>query len=106
MGDLSAVMVARAVELRWSGGGLVVVRARALVVRGGGKCGGEGEGEGDLSVVAVARAVELRWIGGGEGKGIGGRVAIKWRWWSCGGQRSIGGGGRVAVAVKWRWPWR
>jgi hypothetical protein len=35
---------------------------------------------GNLSVVAVARAVDWWWISGGEVEGVGGRVAVKWRW--------------------------
>ncbi len=51
VGNLSAVAVARLVELRWSGGGLVVARSRVLAVRwrwwqGQSECGGGGEGGG------------------------------------------------------------
>jgi hypothetical protein len=52
--DLSAVAVARAVELRWTDGGLVVARSRVL-----------------LRVLAV----EWRSVGSGV------QVAVEWWWW-------------------------
>ncbi len=59
-----AVVVARA-----------VARAR-VVARTRSECSDGGKGGGVV--------VERLWIGGGEGKGVGGRVAMEW-WWIHGG---------------------
>jgi hypothetical protein len=38
-------------------------------------------------------------IGGGEVEGVGGILAVGWRWWLSGGRVL------VVVAVDWQWPW-
>jgi hypothetical protein len=86
VGKLSVVVVARAVELPWSGGGLVVRRVRALMVEWWSSGSGGSVGAGELVLEDKSLAVAVEW-----------GVVVEWR--SSGGGGGGGGGVAVAVAV-------